>query len=754
MSQPCIERDNQIHLANDTFELTFDRATGRWIGLRDLRSDTQILDQGGRQASFFMTLDGVTTATRGRAQVDSIVDADTVGTKTVCSGYKCHKSSEGVMLTLHTHEGNWRIDQHYALSDKAATIARGVRIEYQGDRATMLRDVTLRIPPAGLGPQDQCTVEAPGYPTKTAVPLSALPLGEDWDRTQGKPFDIGWEPCVAGVCNEAERKNLLVWCHDEAEPVVLRIQRADPGVSIRHTVMLADRFTSGHTVEWWGQHLQVTHEPWLNALARLQHWYRSIELEAPRPPEWAVSPHIYEVFIGEQPIGDVGVRRSPYANLDDLAHDLPRILDLGFDVIQLMPNMPFPSYAVHDYYDVDVQYGSSAGLKRLVERAHGLGMRVLLDVVVHGVIDRDAIASMNSSMGHGWADDGRLFQSHPYRRKHPEWFVETEFDTPAATYTWAFDHANKEWQDFIIAVLCHYVQAFNVDGFRVDALTWNLFPNWAHGLPHRASASIYGSREMSERLRSALAQMDSETVLYTETTVPVFARAYDWVYNYDMQWIFSALVTPISERGFAYTFAHPTERVCAADLPPWLEQRRLVLPPGVRTVHHLDSHDSHEWGQLMQYRREAFGPEAARALFAFCCSLEGGIMAFAGAELGDEDYYRHLLHLRRTNPALREGSSQYDAVWSDDRRVFTFVRATASQIVVPVILFACDSASVEIRFSKAALPYPATAVRVRDLVQDSWLPLADPGAGPGSDHLTLTLTLAPYQVALLELVPE
>ena len=71
--------------------------------------------------------------------------------------------------------------------------------------------------------------------------------------------------------------------------------------------------------------------------------------------------------------------------------DLGRIVALGFDVIQLMPRQPYPSYNVHDYNDVDTTYGGEEALAVLVQRAHELGLRVVLDVVLHGVLDRRSI---------------------------------------------------------------------------------------------------------------------------------------------------------------------------------------------------------------------------------------------------------------------------------------------------------------------------------------------------------------------------
>lgn len=697
-----------------------------------------------------LTVGGRTTATRGRRQWHSLIDTETVGIRAILTDARlrrsCDQGAERATLTLRTQEGDWEIDRHVTLTAGSARIERRLTIRYNGSGEALLRDVTLRLPPEAMSSWNaKVTVEVPGYPTRTGHAARSLPLGDDWDRTIGTPFDVGWEPGVLGIADHDTPRSLVAWCHDEAEPVMLRVRRTDDGVQTRHVVLLAARFTYGHAVEWGAQYVEAHRSSWRSALASYHVWLRAAGIEAPESPVWARDIRVYEVFVGEQRLAPDVTRRSRYRSLEDVADDLPRIRDLGFSTVELMPAMPFPSYAVVDYYDLDAQYGSEAGITTLVQRAHRLGMRVLLDVIVHGVMDRELAREGGSSHHTTWSADSRTPERHPLRDAHPDWFVQTDAGGPAATYTWAFDHANEGWREYITGVFEHYLRELNVDGFRVDALTWNLFPNWAPGLPYRASASLFGSRELSERLRPALQAIRPDVVLYTETTIAAFLRAYDFIYDYDIQWIYSALVHPISPRGFAYTFAHVSERIVGADLAPWLAERRLVLPDGVRTIHHVDSHDSHEWGRLGQYRREAFGDEVARAFFALSCFLEGGVMVFAGAEDGSEDFYRRLLRLKADLPALRQGDERFDGVEADDRNVFVSIRRSSGQIVVPVVNFSRDARRVCV--SIAGLGVSHAPHRAFDHIEG--VGLAAEAAPDGV--WTLTLDLQPFQAALVEL---
>ena len=72
-----------------------------------------------------------------------------------------------------------------------------------------------------------------------------------------------------------------------------------------------------------------------------------------------------------------------------LAKELPKIKDLGVNILWLMPTYPISTtkskgplgsyYAVSDYKGVNPEYGTLKELKYLVNKAHQLGMFVIFD---------------------------------------------------------------------------------------------------------------------------------------------------------------------------------------------------------------------------------------------------------------------------------------------------------------------------------------------------------------------------------------
>ena len=87
---------------------------------------------------------------------------------------------------------------------------------------------------------------------------------------------------------------------------------------------------------------------------------------------------------------------------------LPYLADLGVDVIWLTPFYPSPQadhgYDVSDYLDVDPRFGDLAEFDRLLDDAHDLGLKVLIDLVPNHTSDQ-----------HPWFVDARTSRDADHR---------------------------------------------------------------------------------------------------------------------------------------------------------------------------------------------------------------------------------------------------------------------------------------------------------------------------------------------------
>ena len=94
-------------------------------------------------------------------------------------------------------------------------------------------------------------------------------------------------------------------------------------------------------------------------------------------------------------------------DLKGVIEKLPYLSLLGIDVIWLNPIYESPGvdngYDISDYYKVDVKYGKLDDLKTLLEEAHKIGMKVILDLVVN-----------HTSNQHKWFEESKKSKDNPY----------------------------------------------------------------------------------------------------------------------------------------------------------------------------------------------------------------------------------------------------------------------------------------------------------------------------------------------------
>ena len=405
-------------------------------------------------------------------------------------------------------------------------------------------------------------------------------------------------------------------------------------------------------------------------------WLRSRGLTSPgRPPDWSLGAMIYEAQIGFSVFNEVHLY-SPYPEVDDLIADLDRIQALGFSVIQLMPRQPYPSYNVHDYWDIDTSYGPMQLVKDLVQECHSRSIRVIFDVLLHGVLDQESIQAaadgvrsgpfadlISSETGDSFGTDVKDWQNYliawsrhiadfepywkagsppvsPLIEQHPDWFCRDSSGTVSGVYTKAFDVRNREWQDYFISAMTFLMTELDIDGFRFDAPTYNEFANWSPWARGRASSSQLACVGLFERLRPVLKSIKDDALLYTEPSGHALRRSMDLNYNYDEQWLLASLANPADTKPWGVR--------SGKGMATWMRDRDSVLPRGSLTAHHIDSHDTFWWPSWgKKWRREQFTIEQVRLFTVMFGGLPGPMMMFSGGEIGIEDLLPVLATLKR-----------------------------------------------------------------------------------------------------------
>ena len=172
--------------------------------------------------------------------------------------------------------------------------------------------------------------------------------------------------------------------------------------------------------------------------------------------------YIYEAHVGmAQEEGKVG----SYREFADLI--LPRIKRAGYNTVQLMAIMEHPyygsfGYQVANFYAASSWFGRPEDLKYLVNKAHEMGLCVLLDVV-HSHAVKNTAEGINMFDGTTWQ-----FFHDGGKGDHPAWGTK------------CFDYGKTGVIHFLLSNLKFWMTEYHFDGFRFDGVTSMLYHD--HGL--------------------------------------------------------------------------------------------------------------------------------------------------------------------------------------------------------------------------------------------------------------------------------
>jgi len=176
---------------------------------------------------------------------------------------------------------------------------------------------------------------------------------------------------------------------------------------------------------------------------------------------------IYEAHVGmAQEEGKVGSFR------EFTEKTLPRIAEIGYNAIQLMAVMEHPyygsfGYLVSNFFAVSSRFGTPEELKELIDAAHGLGLRVIMDIV-HSHAVKNTEEGLNRFDG----TDHQYFHAGG-RGQHVAWD------------SMLFDYGKPEVLRFLLSNVRYWLEEFRFDGLRFDGVTSMIYLD--HGLGHTFS---------------------------------------------------------------------------------------------------------------------------------------------------------------------------------------------------------------------------------------------------------------------------
>ncbi len=378
--------------------------------------------------------------------------------------------------------------------------------------------------------------------------------------------------------------------------------------------------------------------------------------KAVQSPEWARNTTIYEVYLRAF---------SREGTLEKLSERLPALQELGIGTIWLMPIHPIGEkgrkgslgcpYSIRDYYAINPEYGTKEDFRRLVEDAHRLGMKVILDFVAN-----------------------HTSNDYVEMKDHPDWFMRDKngkFTREVADWWDVIDlnYDNSDLWEYMKGIAKHWVKEFKVDGYRCDVAGMIPLKFWVE-------------------LRQELRHINPSVFLLAEWESPkLHLRAFDATYD----WSLYHLLVNVRKG-----------KVRAEKAIDLVLEKEKKYPANSLRLRFIENHDE-------KRAIEVFGQEGFKPFAAFIFTISGIPLIYNGQEIGERerpslfekeeiewdkgdyaisDYYQRLIKLRKENPAFANGET-IKLNTSSPKEIAAYLRLNGKSRAIVAINFS-DSAVV------------------------------------------------------------
>lgn len=650
-------------------------------------------------------------------------------------------------LRLSYTQGPLRLTDEYRFV--ASLLERRVTLENTSASEVQLTGLEIGFRGALIGEARDCLFEAPGNTVRPRLSLLHVPE-RDYSPVEYKAFAPGaayvWNNAIGDapdfapglliVRNPGLGWHLLTWFYSETEAARPMAHKSGGALDLSYQIWLAGWLKPGESLTGGPVIIALHQGTYEEALALYRGEYDRLGITPPvygpvdRAADWVA---LYEAHPGQ------------FGGFDGMKRHLKVLQQMGFDTLYLLPIYPYRNktgqpwdtnwekggsvYAIHDFEKLEPSLGPEGLFRVLVEAAHALGMRVLVDLVLQG-------CSLESS----------------YTTDHPDYFVRDENGMMVHSHgwndTWSFDWANADYQKFVIDYATEMVRKYDIDGFRVDA-PHGKEPNWARDLPYHASKTNLGTAQLLTDLAVAIRAIKPDAALYCELFGPMWIKSH-------------AIANDYHPFGMAYAMGFG--QLSPREFGDYLQDYWQLYPEGCPRVCFTETHDTRFFPAY-----PLRGSRLSRALLGALVMAGFTPMIWSGQEIGQEDFIEGLLLARRRNKVLRRGKARFNAVGVDDMdhyrrgwgvppqdQVFTTLIQDEKNTLFGVVSFCEEKASYRFSLPLKDLPIdPAKDYLLRDLITyDHWVE-GDKEVWKGEELASFILTpemITPY-IFRIEEVP-
>ena len=372
------------------------------------------------------------------------------------------------------------------------------------------------------------------------------------------------------------------------------------------------------------------------------------------PLEWSNDAVMYEVNVRQF---------TPEGTFNAFASHLPRLKELGVEILWLMPIHPIGEknrkgslgsyYSIRDYKAVNPEFGTIEDFKSLVNKAHEMGFKVLIDCVAN-----------HSSWDNVWMEN------------HKDWYTQDSLGNiipPVADWSDVADlnYNNAEMRAAMLDAMKFWVKETNIDGYRCD---------YAGGVP----------TDFWETARVALDSIKPVFMLAeNEDALDLLNKAFDCNYGWTVHHLMNEIYK--GEKS-------------ATDILGYFAKADSTYPAGKYILNFTSNHDENSW-QGTEYERLG---ASAKTFAALSFTLPGMPLIYTGQEAGlnkrllffekDEidwktdttmtPFYAKLIDLKQENPALWNGAAGSKINFlptSDVQKLLVFTREKENNTVLVIM---------------------------------------------------------------------
>ena len=387
-------------------------------------------------------------------------------------------------------------------------------------------------------------------------------------------------------------------------------------------------------------------------------------------PEWTKDAIMYEVNVRQY---------TPEGTFESFSKHLPRIKDLGVDIIWFMPIHPIGEknrkgslgsyYSVKDYKSINPEFGTLEEFNALVKKIHDMDMKVIIDWVAN-----------HTAFDNVWVEEGNY-----------DWYTLDslgQLQPPIGTDWWDvadLNFDNIDMQNAMIESMKFWLEMSDIDGFRCDVADWVPISFW-------------------EKCRVELETVKNVFMLAEAENPELHNKAFDMTYGWHLHFVMNEIAK---------------QKKSSLDIIEYLDTKSKEFNNSDYRLHFTSNHDENSW---KGYSRERLG-DAVKTFAALSSTIEGMPLLYGGQEAGLDkrlkffekdtiiwdnlelsNFYKQLFNLKKDNQALWNGNygGNIEIIsLREDSLGFSFIRRKHENKVISI--FNLSNKKIELELNSANL---------------------------------------------------